>query len=567
MKRRIRLIVCMTAFAMVMTTAGAFACTGMYVGRDVSKEGTTLIARSEDQGSGAYNKMFKVQKRITKSGRYYKDTGTGFKVKLPKTTYKFTYVPDSSDAEDGQYPASCTNEYGVAVVGTVSTEVSEEYEKADPVKDTGKGLREAILPGLVACQVKSAKQGAQLLARLHDKYGAEEWNTILLSDKKEAWIFENYGGHTYCAMKLPTDKVAVFGNQIMIGTVDPGDKSNYIFSKNLFSTIDKVGAVKEDGKYNLAKSIAGFREEYSNMRTWEGHRVLAPSDAGDYDNDKFYPLLYSPDEKVSVTQIMKLFRDRYEGTKYDMSDAANATRRPIGTTRSSDVHIIQTYAKLPTDACQVQWLLMGNAEHSVFVPSFSGITDTAAEYKVDGSAASTGSAYWMFKRNATLAQSDRKFLSKGTKDFWSRQEAKENELVKKQLKTVTAKYKKSKTAGRAYVTSVGKAAAKKQLNNSTVLYRALEYTATYNDNDRGSDKGKVTFTRPVSLKIYAQSKGFKVTVKGNRYTLKKGKDTFVLKNKAKSVYKNGEYTDDLIYPVYKVGKTVYAPAGFTGYLK
>lgn len=113
-------------------------------------------------------------------------------------------------------------------------------------------------------------------------------------------------------------------------------------------------------------------------------------------------------------------------------------------------------------------------------------------------------------------------------------------------------------AGRAYVTSVGKAAAKKQLNNSTVLYRALEYTATYNDNDRGSDKGKVTFTRPVSLKTYAQSKGFKVTVKGNRYTLKKGKDTFVLKNKAKSVYKNGEYTDDLIYPVYKVGKTVYA---------
>ena len=35
-------------------------CTGVYVGKEVSAEGTMLIARSEDQVRGVYSKMFLV---------------------------------------------------------------------------------------------------------------------------------------------------------------------------------------------------------------------------------------------------------------------------------------------------------------------------------------------------------------------------------------------------------------------------------------------------------------------------------------------------------------------------
>ena len=158
--RRLKLVALVMTLAMVISTASAFACTGAYVGKDVSEDGTTIIARSEDQGTGAYAKMFKVQPRVTKAGRYYVDEGEdqkGFKVPLPKTTYKYTYVPDVSTHGDGEYPASCTNEYGLAVVGTVSASPSEAYEAADPFKETGTGLREAILPGLIACQAKTAR--------------------------------------------------------------------------------------------------------------------------------------------------------------------------------------------------------------------------------------------------------------------------------------------------------------------------------------------------------------------------------------------------------------------------
>ena len=45
-----------------------------------------------------------------------------------------------------------------------------------------------------------------------DEYGSEEGNTVMITDQDEAWIVEIYGGRQYCAMKMPDDKVAVFGN-------------------------------------------------------------------------------------------------------------------------------------------------------------------------------------------------------------------------------------------------------------------------------------------------------------------------------------------------------------------
>ena len=612
--RRMKLVVAVLALVMAATTAGAFACTGMYVGRDVSKEGTSIIARSEDQGRGAYNKMFKVRPRIKKAGRFYRDSANKFKYPLPTVTYKYSYVPDSSDAGDGEYPATCTNEYGVAVVGTVSTEVTEAYEKADPtIKGT---LREATLAGIIAGQVKTAREAAKLCCKLHDKYGSEEWNTLFFMDKKEAWVFENYGGHTYCAMKLPPDKVAVFGNQCMIEWVDPADKSgDYIYSKgdwDLFKKIDEAGhPVKDDsGKYHIAKSVSGTkRHEYSNMRNWIGVKTLAPSNETvkgdkDYSDETFYPFLYSPDKKVSVLEIMKLFRNRYEGTKYDMNLPENATkRRPIGTVRSSDVHIIQNYVDLPQDSSNLQWLCMGNAEHSVFVPTFSGITDTHKAYHVDGTAYDAKSAYWIFKDNATLAQAKRAKLSAGTKAFWSGKEVAEQRAMEKELAKVRKAYKKGIKAGRKYVTKLGISTAQEQLDNAIALNAALKYIATSNDNDKILSK-QADFVKPITLKEAAEEGHFtlkelkvykkktftkkitkyKKVKKGKKYVkvkyikkikytkkvavpqsrpffeLRKGNRIFKLQLKSRQIFKNGEYVDDLAgYGLYKSGKTVYVP--------
>ena len=113
MKKSLRVLSVTLAGAMLLSTS-ALACTGVYVGKDVSDQGTYLIARSEDQGQGDYNKMFQVQPRVENvPGRFITDTATGFQIPLPATTYKYTYVPDYTRGDDGMYPGSCTNEYGL----------------------------------------------------------------------------------------------------------------------------------------------------------------------------------------------------------------------------------------------------------------------------------------------------------------------------------------------------------------------------------------------------------------------------------------------------------------------
>ena len=476
-------------------------CTAMYVGKDVSAEGTMIIARSEDQGSGAYNKLFYVEKASNKAGRQLVDTGedmNNFAVDLPKETFKYTTLQDAKDAGDGAYPACCINEYGLTVIGTVSTEVSEEYEKLDPVLEFGSGIREAILPAIPACQAKTAREGVEVLGAYLDKYSTCEWNTILFSDKNEAWIFENYGGTTYCAMKLPSDKVAVFGNQIMIDWVDFNDTENFFFSKNLKKTLDKLENPVKDkkGRYNLVKSITpGGRDEYSNMRTWRGHQVWAPNSTGDYSDNEYYSLLFTPEKKISVTDVMQLYGDRYEGTEFDMNLEGNEGRRPIGVTRQGCTHIVQTFDQLPDRTCQLQWLSMGNAEHAVFVPAFSGITDTYAKYQVDNeeSGVINDSYYFTCKKICSLAETDREFLSQGVKDYNLKQEKKMLKEMLAQVPVILKKYDRFNFVGDRYVTSLAEKVAVEQYNNAEALYKRLAYVQMDNLNDRADNERKVVF--------------------------------------------------------------------------
>ncbi len=63
MKKYLRILAAVLVGTMLLSTS-ALACTGVYVGKDVSDQGTYIIARSEDQAQSDYNKMFMVQPRV-----------------------------------------------------------------------------------------------------------------------------------------------------------------------------------------------------------------------------------------------------------------------------------------------------------------------------------------------------------------------------------------------------------------------------------------------------------------------------------------------------------------------
>lgn len=512
MKKTLRILSVLLAGTMLLSTS-ALACTGVYVGKDVSDQGTYLLARSEDQGQSDYNKMFLVQPRVDNvPGRFIEDTATGFKIPLPDTTWQYTYVPDYTRGDDGMYPGSCTNEHGVSITGTVSTSTCEKWEEADPFVEPG--LREAILPAAVAAVATSARNAVDVLLGYVDEYGSEEGNTVMICDQNEAWFVEIYSGHHYCAMKMPDDQVAVFGNHNMIGLVDPKatPEDGYIYSEGLFELIDELDlAVKEGELYHLAKSVTGnTREPYNNMRNWGGMKLLAPSLAGDtYDNDNFYPLFYAPDEKVSVLDVMDIYRYRYEGTPIDVNLEGQEGNRVISTTNSSQIHILQTFSDWPAQCSAINWIALGNGEHTVFVPFFSGITDTAEAYKVDGDTYNPQGAYWMFKRLCTLGQLDRDLYGNGVRAFWKQQEALMYQQMLDAAPTMLAKYAESREAGAAYVTGLGIQMSEWEMKLSNNLYQKLLTCVTHNINRR-ADRIE-TFLPDVPLRQIAESKGYTVT--------------------------------------------------------
>ena len=135
------------AAAMILTTtSGAFACTGLYVGKEASEDGTTIIARSEDISS-SYDKLEVVIPASDEPGRTIEDIN-GFSYPLPDHTYKYTQMQDYSTAGDGLYAAYCTNEMGLAITGTVSASGCADWKAADPTVKTG--MREAVLPAIAA---------------------------------------------------------------------------------------------------------------------------------------------------------------------------------------------------------------------------------------------------------------------------------------------------------------------------------------------------------------------------------------------------------------------------------
>ena len=564
MKKCFRILSVVLAGAMLLSTS-ALACTGVYVGKDVSDQGTYIIARSEDQSQSDYNKMFMVQPRVDNvPGRTILDTATGFEIPLPDTTYQYTYVPDYTRGEDGMYPGSCTNEFGVSITATVSTSTCDAWREADPFVEPG--LREAILAAAVAAVSTTAREAVDVLLEYVDTYGSEEGNTVMINDQDEAWIVEIYGGHHYCAMKMPDDKVAVFGNQNMIGLVDPNatPEDGYIYSDGLFELIEQLGlAVKEGELYHLAKCVSNnTRSDSSNMRNWGGMKLLAPSLVGEYDTNEFYPLFYSPDEKVSVLDVMDIYRNRYEGTELDVTLEGNEGNRVIGTPNSSQIHILQTFPDWPAESAAINWICLGNTEHSVFIPFFSGITDTADAYKVDGDTYDASGAYWKFKRIDTLAELDRSLYSESVRKFWKFQEEDMYQQMLDAAPVMLEKYAESSEAGDAYVTQLGIQMAEYAMTLSDNLFAKL-YTGVMHNTGRTADRVAV-FLADVPLRQWAESRGYTVTwnAADGSTTIAKGADSYTVTPESYDcVTASGEVIELTHYCYVKDGIT-YIPMDF-----
>ena len=430
--RRVLTTITLSAILICVNTLSTYACTAVYVGSDASDDGTTIIGKSNDYQANWGNYVTITERVENKEGRTMPvDNDKTVFASLPATTYRYTSTPwfDSTTKQNGlgQDATVCTNEYGVAMIMSITSFSNAAALDADPLIEHG--LSEFTAVDLVTCQSKTAKEAVEVLLSLINEYGSSEVNIALIADQKEAWYVEMYNGHQYAAVKLPSDMVAAFGNEFSLEYV--GDYEEYILSDKLESLAkdNNFAVYDENGRLNLLKTYSGEEvvTNYSHMRTWIGHQLLSSSvEYNTYDKEAIYPLMFKADNKVSLIDAFELLRNRFEGSEYSPDETGRTDMRVIGTDTALSVHVVQIYNNLPADYSCITWESTGPAVYGVFVPISNGATSISLPYSLNQSEDQIGVfdtnnyPYYRFKELNTLGidSSAYKVYGLPVREYW-----------------------------------------------------------------------------------------------------------------------------------------------------
>ena len=404
---RVNLKAALGAAALVLPCA-LEACTGFYVGRLASADGTTLIARTVDSRP---------------------PTDSFATVVVPRGTDTWHYVCTPYANRSLRYASCIVNERGLAVSGTVTGHTDAKVQAADPFVKDG-GACEDTTPEYIGARASTAREAVEMLGAFIARHGNAEANVYLFADPQEAWYAETYTGHHWAAVKMPEDAVAVFGNQFMLESVEPGSADS-LTSPGLLDFAEKTGRAvrRADGRIDVARTFGVPLADVANLRTWDGHRRLAPATAGaTYETSRRYPLFYRPERKVSALDVMELMRSRMEGTSHCPDTRAVRDRRVIGTEIQCTEHVISVRRGVPAHLACTAWVCHADAEHSVFLPISAAATETARgfstifggndEYHAEVAACA-------FRRLSALCTTDRVRRGAGVRRFWR---AREREL-------------------------------------------------------------------------------------------------------------------------------------------
>lgn len=463
-------------------SVGVYACTGVYVGKDVSADGSVIIARTEDMTSSNSKRFIVHPSKEYGEDDYFTDA-YGLKLKQPKRTYRYTALPGSSKRHIGKAPfgAAGFNETGLAATSTVTGYPSEKAIAADPY--TKSGLYELSANDVILSRASTARGAIELVADIIDEHGSGEGNIIMVADKNEAWYMEIYTGHQYAAIKLPDDKAAVIPNAFMLGEIDVNSE-DVIVSENLVSLAKQKGFLKEtNGKINLRETYAEPEKDSNSIRIWGGKRLLYGNVEADPYKTK-YELLFEPSKKISVKDVMNVTRSRYEGTKYHVDAPGNKYIRPIGTSRQEECHLLQIRPSQPEEISGVMWLCLANSEFTAYVPYYATyLTDTPPMCKLDSVEFNEGSMYWAVRSLSTIAALDRMKYGRAIKAFYDEYENNLISYLSEMDKEMTRSTMKSKTAD-----ELCRRLTYDAYNKTREVYRQLiKFIAEYEGEDEFKD--------------------------------------------------------------------------------
>ncbi len=432
------------------------SCTSIQVGRLATVDGSVITCHTCD---GPYRTWLNIvphqkwpEKSTTKiySGKMHTETSADLRGMVQ--TGEIPQVPETFQFLNTAYP--CLNEYGLAI-GETTIGGRQEL-----VNNEGMFMIEEI-ERIILERCKTAREAIKLAGELVKQYGYGDYGEcITIADGKEVWQFEIFGagplqkGAVWAAVRIPDDHVGISANIPRIAEINLKDPDHYMASENVFTLAQEMGwwDPKSGKPFKFWEAYNG-RKPFST-REFFVFSTLAPSLKLTMDMPEL-PFSVKPEKKLSVRDVLRIYRDPYEGTDLDMTknllvpkrqprgprgqQAAPATppaapemvpsgiasawmprdmaqlintlkpgtiqmQRTIPISGCSYATVLQVRGWLPPSVGAVCWFAFDNPAMSARIPIFAGATELPPSFEICGQYRfRLDSADWAFRRANRLA--------------------------------------------------------------------------------------------------------------------------------------------------------------------
>jgi dipeptidase len=302
---------------------------------------------------------------------------------------------------------------------------------------------------------KTAREAIGLIGKMIKKYGyCDSGECITIIDTQEVWQMEIMGpgkdqlGGVWAAVRIPDDHIGISANICRIGKIDLKDPDHFMASDNVFSLAKKMGWWHpKEGPFKFWKAYgASYRGKPFSIREFWVLSRLAPSLNLKYDAEEL-PFSVKPEKKVSLQDLMELYRTTYTGSEYDMTQNLQVEKRnrrrtkekkkkefitspvanpwmsrhlrlllntlkpdvvkryrPIAVEYCAYHTIIQARGWLPDAIGGIVWIGFDNPALTPKFPIFAGVTQLYPGLRIGSQKKfSRDSAAWAFRRASKLA--------------------------------------------------------------------------------------------------------------------------------------------------------------------
>lgn len=364
-------------------------CTTLIAGKNTTKDGSILFAKSEDDNEQLDYYWYIPRKKHDTSSVIWETGG----LKIPQVVETYAYFWDQSPKR--MFSNVIINEWGVAFgsngCGSKEDSVKKLEERGDLVNG-GIGFR---LRFILAERCKTAKEAVILASELINKYGYNASGRCLnIVGPNEAWQLQIVCGKHYVARRVQDDEVALIANTFSIRKVDMNDSINFIYSPDIIDYAIQRGWYNPDtdGEFDFAKAYASddfHKADWNTHRTWMLAKLLQkdfPLTVENAENGEM-PVSVKPDRKLSVQDLISIYRNHFENT--DLCKYLNENisphyinNNPICNSATHKVNIIQQRNWLPKEIGTVNWRALSHPCQSIFIPWYLGINNIPKKYKM-----------------------------------------------------------------------------------------------------------------------------------------------------------------------------------------